>query len=194
MSIRELAKPSVYKTASELRAIVGKPTPICQCGNPFLAVLHSGEIACPDCRSELNACRSPLVAISICVVPIVNGVDVAMEVPRGSSKWQAKLDLAANFGLAPGFRIVAVAGPLWPIEPDVAYSPDASQAERAAALEMFQWDRVVRAREVKNKDRLDGRQGDDTGGQGPGASGRQRPNNEPTRPTPAASTTGRLYG
>ena len=66
-----------------------------------------------------------------------------------------------NFGLAPGFRIVAVAGPAWPMDPDVAYAPDASPAERAAALEMFQWDSAVRSREAKTAGRLDGRQGED---------------------------------
>jgi len=46
----------------------------------------------------------------------------------------------------PGFRIIAVAGPLWPIDPDIVYSPDASLSERRAALEQFEWSDLVDAR------------------------------------------------
>jgi hypothetical protein len=46
----------------------------------------------------------------------------------------------------PGFRIIAVAGPLWPIGPDIVYSPDASLSERRSALEQFEWSDLVDAR------------------------------------------------
>ena len=46
----------------------------------------------------------------------------------------------------PGFRIIAVAGPLWPIDPDIVYSPDASLSERRSALEQFEWSDLVDAR------------------------------------------------
>jgi len=45
-----------------------------------------------------------------------------------------------------GFRIVAVAGPLWPIDPDIVYSPDASSSERRSALDQFEWSDLVDAR------------------------------------------------
>ena len=47
---------------------------------------------------------------------------------------------------APGFRIVAVASPLWPIAPDIVYSPDASSSERRSALDQFEWSDLVDAR------------------------------------------------
>jgi len=51
----------------------------------------------------------------------------------------------------PGFRIVAVAGPLWPIAPDIVYSPDASSSERRSALDQFEWSDLVDAR-IRKRD------------------------------------------
>jgi hypothetical protein len=162
-SLRNLTKPPQrYATAFEIRARIGQPiTPCPCCGQPVRAVLHTNELACPECSPGIDY-RSRSVAILLVAGADGNSIELDRELnPIPSRGDSPAVKRPANLGLAPGFRIVAVASPLWPMDPDVAYAPDASQAERAAALEMFEWDSAVRSREADAAGRLDGRQGED---------------------------------
>jgi len=42
---------------------------------------------------------------------------------------------------------------LWPIDPDIVYSPEANLSERRAAFEQFEWCNLVEARKAKAKAR-----------------------------------------
>ena len=53
---------------------------------------------------------------------------------------------------APGFRVLAVAGPLWPIDQDIAFANDVSQSERRSIVEDFEWCDRVAAREKKKRE------------------------------------------
>jgi uncharacterized Zn finger protein (UPF0148 family) len=169
-----------YQTVAQLRSNIGKPLAACPaCGQPVRLLLHDGTIACGDCRPELwdDELHRPAAGVALILAAVeakdVPGVKIDDNEPaigpRGILKSIAvELDhnldlvvtrpadnqaaLAANLGLAPGFRIVAVAGPLWPTDPGaIAFDPSATQEERRAAVAQFEWSDLIEARAKKTR-------------------------------------------
>ena len=67
-------------------------------------------------------------------------------------EFYVKAKAGANVVASPipsDFRLLAVAGPLWPVDENIAFDPASSQAERQAAVEMFCWSDLVDARIAK---------------------------------------------
>ena len=81
--LRELSKPTTYRTAAELRSILGRPLSPCPtCACPILAVLHDGVVACPDCLESTlwdSPNHRPAAAVAL-LVGVVDGV--AVEIGR----------------------------------------------------------------------------------------------------------------
>jgi len=60
--VNQINKAGTYATSSEIRSHIGRPmAPCLRCGSPVLAVLHSGELSCPDCQPGLA--RALLLAV-----------------------------------------------------------------------------------------------------------------------------------
>ena len=79
--------------------------------------------------------------------------------PAGGNSGSGVVTIPGDDGAVPAaspnpihndFRIIAVAGPLWPVdEQDIAFEPASSRDERQAAVEMFVWSDLVDARIAK---------------------------------------------
>ena len=146
-----------YQTVAQLRSNIGKPLAACpHCGQPVLLLLHDGTIACGDCRPELwdDELHQPAPTVAL-ILAAVDGMAVELDRNLDPIRPEPVVDDqpgqdAADLGLAPGFRIVAVAGPLWPIDPDaISFDPNATREERRAAVEQFEWSDLIEARAAK---------------------------------------------
>lgn len=76
------SKITHYATSAELRSRIGRPLLPCpDCQSPVLAVLQSGDLACPDCRPELWDIdqHRPAAAVALLLAVADNGLAVEID-------------------------------------------------------------------------------------------------------------------